>query len=391
GGSNVYGSSVNTGTVSLNGTVTGDLLTASASIYGASYSTSSNLKAGSYKQAVSSIGGTDASNYSFSGFTTGSQNYTVSQKALTASDIAGGSNVYGSSVNTGTVSLNGTVTGDLLTATSSIYGASYSTSSNLKAGSYKQAVSSIGGTDASNYSFSGFTTGSQNYTVSKKELTVSSIADANNIYGDTVTPGTVSFNGKVSGDNLNASAIIYSPNYSTTGNLNAGSYRQAVESANLAGADAGNYTISYTTVSSNYKVTAKVVNLDGTKPFDGNVNFVATYFGNNGVINGVGLETITLTGTGTVASPMASAGKQSLSLGTLTLIDGTNGGLGTNYTLTGGNHFGTITNNLFRLPFDLPPKEIDDDAETVMKRKKLKSTVPEKPFITADYAPFMNK
>ncbi|HWR01661.1 MAG TPA: autotransporter-associated beta strand repeat-containing protein, partial [Chlorobaculum sp.] len=92
---------------------------------------------------------------------------TITQKALTAS-IAEGSNIYGSTVTPGNVMLTGLVDSDVVTATSSIYGASYSTSSNLKAGSYQQTVSSIGGTDASNYSFSGFTTSTQNYTVVPK-------------------------------------------------------------------------------------------------------------------------------------------------------------------------------------------------------------------------------
>ncbi|NTW52977.1 MAG: hypothetical protein HGB22_10385 [Chlorobiaceae bacterium] len=182
-------------------------------------------------------------------------------------------------------------------------------------------------------------------------------------------------------DQVNASAIIVNPVYSTSGNLNAGSYKQGVGSGNLSGADASNYTISYTTESANYMVTAKIINLDGTKPYDGTVNFKATNFGDNGFVSGIGSETLQLIGTGTVGSPMISPVKQHLVLGTLTLNDGANGGSGANYTLTGGTHFGTIVNNPSLIPSNIPPEQVDEDPETIRKRRRFQSTTPDDPLI----------
>jgi hypothetical protein len=57
----------------------------------------------------------------------------------------------------------------------------------------------------------------------------------------------------------------------------------------------------------------------------------------------VGTETLTVaSGTGTVPSKNAGAA-QTLALGTLALGDGANGGLASNYTLSGGTHTGTIS------------------------------------------------
>ncbi|NTW52672.1 MAG: filamentous hemagglutinin N-terminal domain-containing protein, partial [Chlorobiaceae bacterium] len=257
-GTNIYGDAVTPGTVTLSGTVSGDTLNALASISGATYSTSTHLKAGSYKQSIDSVTGTDAGNYSFAAFTTSSANYTVSQRSLTASDIATGTNIYGDAVTPGTVTLSGTVSGDTLNALASISGATYSTSTHLKAGSYKQSIDSVTGTDAGNYSFAAFTTSSANYTVSQRALTASDIATGTNIYGDTVTPGAVTFSGTVSGDTLNALASISGATYSTSTHLKAGSYKQSI--GGLTGTDAENYSINaFTTSSANYTVSQRAL------------------------------------------------------------------------------------------------------------------------------------
>jgi hypothetical protein len=172
------------------------------------------------------------------------------------------------------------------------------------------------------------------------------IADGGNVYGDKVIPGAVTLFGLLGSgeckDQVSGKATIALPSYSPSGHLNAGRYRQNIEPEDLTGADAENYSISYTTESENYTVTAKVINLEGTKLFDGNVNFDASCFGKNGIIAGAGSETLKLIGTGTVASPSVENGRQTLNPGDLTLADGENGGLASNYTLIGGSHFGTI-------------------------------------------------
>ncbi|NTW51445.1 MAG: filamentous hemagglutinin N-terminal domain-containing protein [Chlorobiaceae bacterium] len=153
-------------------------------------------------------------------------------------------------------------------------------------------------------------------------------------------------------------------------------------SGNDSGSRADNYNqLSLGSLSGNTaRITAKVINLDGTKYHDGNVNFIPSNFGVNGLVAGVGAETVQLNGTGTVPSPGIDAGKQALSIGNLTLTAGVNGGLGTNYTLTGGTHYGTI--NYYFFP-NIPPRELDTDAESVMRRRKLESINPKNPAVTA--------
>jgi len=141
----------------------------------------------------------------------------------------------------------------------------------------------------------------------------------------------------------------------------------------------GQPTVSTVTKS----ILAKVINLDGTKRYNGNVNFESSNFGENGTIAGIGSETLILAGSGSVASATVLNDKQPLIQGTLTLTDGTNGGLSGNYTLTGGTHFGTIINNPTFIPSNIPPKQIDDDSEEILRRRKLQSTTPDDPLITA--------
>lgn len=86
-------------------------------------------------------------------------------------------------------------------------------------------------------------------------------------------------------------------------------------------------------------VNPAVLNLSGTRPYDGTTTFAAAVFGTSGTIGGVTSETLTLTGAGSVASPLV--GSYAVNAAGLTLGNGT--GLASNYTLTGGTHTGTIT------------------------------------------------
>jgi hypothetical protein len=252
---------------------------ATASLVGDSYSTSGNLKAGSYKQSVSSIAGTDADNYTFSAFTTGSANYTVGKLALTGTSITNVSKTYGEAVAIGTVTFgnvqSSSASTDNVIATASLVGDSYSTSSNLKAGSYKQSVSSIAGTDADNYTFSAFTTGSANYTVGKASLTVSATGEDKVYDGMTAATVTLSDN-RVSGDDLDLSDAT-----SSYEDKNAGTGKTvSVSGIMLGGRDAANYTWNTTAMTeaniipANLTVTAN----DTSKSYDG-----IAYIGGNGV------------------------------------------------------------------------------------------------------------
>ena len=57
--------------------------------------------------------------------------------------------------------------------------------------------------------------------------------------------------------------------------------------------------------------------------------------------NLIGSETLTLSGSGTLSDANV-ANNKTVTLGTLALADGTNGGLAANYTLSGGTHQLTV-------------------------------------------------
>lgn len=81
------------------------------------------------------------------------------------------------------------------------------------------------------------------------------------------------------------------------------------------------------------------VNLSGSRVYDGTANMGANVFSMGAL---VGTETLTVTGTGTVSSKNV-ANNATVSLGSLALGDGTNGGLASNYTFTGGAQTASIT------------------------------------------------
>ena len=72
--------------------------------------------------------------------------------------------------------------------------------------------------------------------------------------------------------------------------------------------------------------------IDGSKVYDGNIassTDISTF-------NGLALtETLTINGTGSVAV-LGGGTNKTLTFGTLTIANGTNGGLASNYTLTSG-------------------------------------------------------
>jgi filamentous hemagglutinin family protein len=203
---------------------------------------------------TSSNGGL-ASNYTALS-TTGSS-ITITPLALTGASIASASSTYGATVTPGAVSFSNEVPGDGILSTASIVSPLYSTSSNLRAGSYYQTASSLSGPNAGDYTFAGYTTPTANYTVSPLALTAASIAAVSSTYGTREPTGAVTLTGVITNDQVGSSASIASPLYSTSNNLRAGSYDQT---ATLSGADALDYTFaggasSFTTPTADYTVS----------------------------------------------------------------------------------------------------------------------------------------
>ena len=85
------------------------MIFATAGIDNQLFSTSSNLRAGSYTQTVSAISGADALNYSFTPYTTGSATYVVNPLALSGTAIAGVTTTYGTAAAAGAVTFSNNV------------------------------------------------------------------------------------------------------------------------------------------------------------------------------------------------------------------------------------------------------------------------------------------
>ena len=143
--------------------------------------------------------------------------------------------------------------------------------------------------------------------------------------------GAITLSNLVSGEALNHSGTA------TTSSANAGSYTisnlSGISIADGSGGAASNYTLTGGT--HNFTVNPKVVSIQGNKTYDGNATISA---GNiTSVVGTVGTQTLVISGgSGTVSSANAATYSSSgINVGTLTLGNGSNGGLAANYTLTG--------------------------------------------------------
>jgi hypothetical protein len=191
------------------------------------------------------LSGADAGDYSFAGFTTVSDNYTVGKLALTGASIAAVSSTYGTPKAAGAVTFTGVITGDKVSSTASIVKPVDSGSGNLDAGSYAQTAS-LSGADARDYTFAGgvssYTTPTANYTVGRRNLPVTGVVATNKVYnGSAVDPlGGKAAIAPLTGDKVTLSGsgvgAFASPNVGTAQAVSVTGY-------SLSGPDAGNYTL----------------------------------------------------------------------------------------------------------------------------------------------------
>jgi filamentous hemagglutinin family protein len=100
-----------------------------------------------------------------------------------------------------------------------------------------------------------------------------------------------------------------------------------------SGASASNAAYRFVYLPGQVTVTPRPLSLSGSRIYNGSNGLDASIFTLSNLANG---ETLTLSGTGTMADKNAGSGK-SVSLGTLALGNG-NGGVASNYTLSGGTY-----------------------------------------------------
>ncbi|MDA9138130.1 YDG domain-containing protein, partial [Candidatus Pelagibacter ubique] len=223
-----------------NGDASATVVTTDASIsISGDTSTSGNYIVGDHTITPSAA----ASTYGY-GFSYSTGTLTVNAKALSVISIASVTATYGDSISNGSVTFANAETGDLVSVTASTVSATYSTSSNLKAGTYNQVTgdtSDLTGADAANYTLTA-TTEANSLTVSPKALTIAGITASNKTYNGNTTATTdvsaATFSGLVVGDDVTVSAT------GTFDNKNVGTGKTVTLVETNAGDDVGNYTIT---------------------------------------------------------------------------------------------------------------------------------------------------
>jgi filamentous hemagglutinin family protein len=273
-------------------------------------------------------GATLGSNYTLIG---GTHDATITPKQIVV-DATGSNKVYdGNTLAVAGLGSTGVVGGDQIV----FAGTSTNYSDKNVANGKTITVDGISasGTDAGNYAFNqtALTTGN----ITPLGIAGNIIAGSKTYDGNTTAQTSGTLTGVLAGDQLGVS---------TNGNFidkNAGNGKTVNVAGVLTGTDAGNYTLTTnaTTVADVYKV---VLNLDGTRVYDGSTVASAGMFGSAGVIAGVAGESLILSGQGVLGSKNVATDRPLAGLGSLALNDD-GAGLAANYTLLGGNHIATVT------------------------------------------------
>ena len=323
------GSSTATTTLSLSGFIGSETVTSTNS------STFNNKNAGTGKTVtVNSITLADgsngglAANYSISTGQTTTANITA--KSLTVSGITASNKIYDgnatATLDASSVAYSGLVSGDTFNGT---FAGAFS-DKNVGTGKTITITPSYSGADVSNYSITNHADLTANITT--KALTVSGVTASNKTYDGSVIANMDSssavYSGFVSGDDFAAS---YSGVFA---NANVGSGKTVTITSSYAGNDVSNYSItnqSSTTADINAKILLLSTFSASDKPYDGNNTPTIT----SAVSGFVGTETVNHSVTATFDNKNVGSNKV-VTANSITLADGTNGGLASNYSISTG-------------------------------------------------------
>lgn len=310
------GTTNGTGTVTLNGVLAGDNVVTAGTSFVFVDKNAGNGK--TVNVSGTTLTGADAGNYTLS--VPSSVLADIFRKAITASVVVDNKTYDGNRTGTGTVMLDGVVTGDAVGTSGTTY-----TFDTKNAGTGKTVTVSgttLTGGDAGNYSLS--VPASALADILRKALTATVVVDNKTYDGTTNAAGTITLGGTVAGDDVCTCGTVFA---FETKDAGAGKV-VTITGTSLAGADAGNYTLSVpaTAVADILRkaITGSVLvddkTYDGTRSATGAVTL-------NGVVSG---DTVDASGTTfTFSDKNAGAGKTVTVSGTV--LTGTDAG---NYTLT---------------------------------------------------------
>jgi filamentous hemagglutinin family protein len=278
-------------------------------------------------------GATLASNYTLAG---GTDWVHITPAPLTVTGTSAANKIYDRTTTAALsgATLNGVIGSDVVTLGSDTTG-NFATR-NVGTGIAVTTAMTIGGTDSGNYTLaqpSGITAD-----ITPKGITVTATG-ANRAYNGTVNDAaTLASSGVVAGD-----SVTFSDTSATFADPNVGNGKTvSVSGITESGSNSGDYTLLNTTATTTANITPYVLNLTGTRVYDGTADANAALFGSSGVLTGVNGETLTLSGDGTLTSKNVSAAQTFASLAGFTL-SGNGSALASNYTLVGGTDHVDIT------------------------------------------------
>ncbi len=321
----IYGDSItNTFTTDSNGTKT----------FSSSNTSSATINSSNGSVSIVAVGNTTMSvNIAESNeYTSANDNYTLTTNPKTLTATASASNkVYdGTTTATTTLTFSGLIGSETLgqTVGSTFSDKNVGTGKTVTVNSISLADGTNGGL-ASNYTISSGQTTTADITA--KALTVSGITASDKTYDATTAAtlgtGAVVYGGLVSGDTLTGT---YSGVFD---NANVGTGKTVTITSSYGGADLNNYTIT-DQASTTADVTAKALTATASasnKVYDASSTATTTL-----TLSGfIGTETVTSTNSSTFNDKNVGTGK-TVTVNSITLADGTNGGLASNYSIATG-------------------------------------------------------
>ena len=332
----IYGSEITVGNLIFDNTPSSVIAPGQVSLVDATYSSAGYVNAGSYAQTVAaSTGG----NFSFDKITSLANNQ-VSPLAVTPTSTTNPSVYDGTTDASLSISLHGLLTGDA--GSDAVTASGTGTLSSANAGRNTVAVTDmiLAGDDAGNYFLASTSGTSTTVTTSALALTGGSISGAASIYGSDTTAGILSFDNTPNAGSTLGEVILVNPEYSTSGNVNAGSYDQTAVASN-----SGNYLYGTVTSLANNLVSAlEITPTATTNPsvYNGTTDASVTIVLDDVLTGAPGSDAVTVSGTATLSS--ANAGSNTVAVTNLSL----SGDDSANYVLasTNGTSTAVITSAL---------------------------------------------
>ena len=306
--------------------VTGEVSGESISITGTGSVSDKNVGSG---KSINTTGLNlaDASS-SASNYTIGTTSFAITKRNVTVS----GEKVYDGNGNVSSTDIDtiNTAGGETLTISGqgSVALAAVGTNKSITLGTLAISNGTTGTTGlASNYDLD-----SGSFDITKKAIT---LTGSRQYDGTTNVVSTdLSLVGEISGESISITGT------GSISDKNVGSGK-SINTTGLSLADNTSNASNYSLSTGTFNVNQKAINVVGTRQYDATTSISS---GNTSFSGLIGSETLNKSGSiSTSSSNAATYASGSINISSLTISDGSNGGLSSNYTLSGGSHSATIS------------------------------------------------